>query len=127
MVFFGEKWSQREASCWSLLVVKGGSGFLFVSLLSTALTVNADCFSLSTSPEACSAFPTLAFFPPILTSLASKGGGLAPSRAAVIVQYSSGLKFRISSSRSQTIRTATDCTRPAESPRLTLSQRMGLI
>ena len=28
-------------------------------------------------------------------SLASKGGGLAPSSAAVMVQYSSGLKFRI--------------------------------
>ncbi|OPY04765.1 MAG: hypothetical protein A4E67_02246 [Syntrophaceae bacterium PtaB.Bin038] len=62
-----------------------------------------------------------------MTSLASKGGGFAPSRAAVIVQYSSGLKVRISSSRSQTIRTATDCTRPAESPRFTLSQRIGLI
>ena len=116
MVFLGEKWSQREASCWSLLVVKGGSGFRFVSLLSMPLTVNGDVRRASTIPFAWVSFPTLAFFPPIFTSLASKGGGLAPSSAAVMVQYSSGLKLRISCSRSQTIRTATDWTRPAESP-----------
>ena len=34
-----------------------------------------------------------------------------------MVQYSSGLKARISSSRSTISRTATDCTRPAERPR----------
>ena len=41
-------------------------------------------------------------------------------------QYSSGMKRSISSSRSQTIRSATDWTRPAESPRWTLYQRSGL-
>jgi len=80
------------------------------------IRVKADFFKVSTSPAACVPSPTLAFLPPIFTSLASKGGGLAPSSAAVMFQYSSGLKLRISCSRSQTIRTATDWTRPAESP-----------
>src|SRR5215213_3209587 len=47
-------------------------------------------------------------------------------RFAVIVQYSVGTKARISRSRSTTSRNATDWTRPADSPRLTLSQSKGL-
>ncbi len=43
------------------------------------------------------------------------------------VQYSSGTKSRISISRSQIMRVATDCTRPAERPLRTFRQRMGLI
>ena len=42
-------------------------------------------------------------------------------------QYSSGWKARISSSRSTTSRTATDCTRPAESPLRIFFHRKGLI
>jgi hypothetical protein len=42
-------------------------------------------------------------------------------------QYSSGLNAAISASRSHTSRTATDWTRPADSPRWTLFQRIGLI
>ena len=37
-------------------------------------------------------------------------------RVAVMLQYSSGTKARISASRSQTRRRATDCTRPALVP-----------
>ena len=40
-------------------------------------------------------------------------------------QYSSARKASISRSRSTIRRSATDCTRPAERPRRTLSQRMG--
>ena len=49
-------------------------------------------------------------------------GGL--SRASRF-QYSSGLKASISFSRSTISRTATLCTRPAESPRRTLRHRKG--
>ena len=42
-------------------------------------------------------------------------------------QYSSGMNFSISASRSQTSFSATDYTRPALRPRRTLSQRIGLI
>ena len=44
-----------------------------------------------------------------------------------MTQYSWGTKSLISSSRSQMIRVATDCTLPAERPLRTLAQRMGLI
>ena len=43
--------------------------------------------------------------------------GATRDRAAVMDQYSWGVKARISSSRSTTSRVATDCTRPADSPR----------
>ena len=52
---------------------------------------------------------------------------LPMAKAAVMVQYSSGTKMSISSSRSQIILVATDCTRPALRPFLTLRQSSGLI
>ncbi len=51
--------------------------------------------------------------------------GGAVSRASML-QYSLGTKARISSSRSTIIRTATDCTRPAESPLRMVLTRKGL-
>ncbi len=50
------------------------------------------------------------------------GGDSTASR----FQYSSGLKFSISFSRSTISRTATLCTRPADRPRRTLRHRNGL-
>ena len=44
-----------------------------------------------------------------------------------IVQYSSGLKALIASSRSQISRKATDCTRPAESPEAIFFHKMGIL
>jgi hypothetical protein len=52
--------------------------------------------------------------------------GALASRA-VIDQYSRGTKARISRSRSTISRTATDCTRPAESPPRTLAHSSGEI
>ena len=46
---------------------------------------------------------------------------------AVMFQYSSGLKFSISSSLSHISLTATDCTLPADSPLFTFFQSTGLI
>ena len=54
-------------------------------------------------------------------------GGKRPSNCAVSDQYSTGSKARISRSRSQTRRTATDCTRPALKPRRTFFHSSGLI
>ena len=51
----------------------------------------------------------------------------ALERRAVIDQYSRGTKARISRSRSTINRTATDCTRPAESPPRTFAQSSGEI
>ncbi len=87
--------------------MKGGSGLRFVSFLSIEVTVKRLLQRLHEA-RGLIAVSDLGLLARDLDELASKGGGLAPSRAAVIVQYSSGLKVRISSSRSQTIRTATD-------------------
>ena len=48
-------------------------------------------------------------------------------KSASRLQYSSGMKALISSSLSQIMRRATDCTRPALRPRFTFSQRIGLM
>ena len=59
----------------------------------------------------------LSFSPSKVESRAVKGGGVLPSSVASSVQYSTGTKASISFSRSQMIRRATVCTRPAERPR----------
>jgi hypothetical protein len=59
---------------------------------------------------------------------ASNAGGFSGDlTVASTDQYSSGTNALISSSRSQTMRTATDWTRPADRPRWTLFHRIGLI
>ena len=77
--------------------------------------------ALAASPGKRSAFSS-----PMRRSLAANGGGVLASKRASTVQYSSGTKTAISRSRSTMRRTATVCTRPAESPRRTLSQSSGL-
>jgi hypothetical protein len=57
--------------------------------------------------------------------LATNGGGTLAERRAPNDQYSTGTNALMSSSRSTIIFIATDCTRPAERPRRTLSQRRG--
>jgi hypothetical protein len=61
------------------------------------------------------------------SSRAANVGGSRPSSCAVIDQYSVFWNAWISRSRSQTMRTATDCTRPADRPRRTFCQSKGLI
>ncbi len=64
------------------------------------------------------------FLPSSLTSLAVKAcDGCAHS--ASMLQYSRAMKASISSSRSTIIRSAGDCTRPAESPALILRHSTG--
>jgi hypothetical protein len=65
----------------------------------------------------------LSFFPSNETSFAVNGGGAEASRSASTVQYWTGTNASISFSRSQMIRRATVCTRPAESPRQIFFQR----
>ena len=52
-------------------------------------------------------------------------GAAAASSCTSTVQYSSGVKDSISASRSQTRRSATDCTRPAERLPGTLRRSTG--
>ena len=63
----------------------------------------------------------------LLEQLRLELGRLRTGQPAKMFQYSSGTNFSISRSRSQTSFSATDCTRPALSPRRTLSQSSGLI
>src|SRR5512145_2853689 len=123
MVFLAENLKARDASCCNLLVVKGGSAARLSSFFSSLSTLNDAFFISAASLAASSPLDTFAFLPSTLRSFASKGGGLPPSNCAVRFQYSSGTNLLISSSRSQIIRTATDWTRPALKPLLTLSHR----
>src|SRR5881409_2411329 len=54
------------------------------------------------------------FLPSAPTRRASKASPRGVSKVAISDQYSRATNFSISSSRSQTSRSATDCTRPAE-------------
>ena len=56
----------------------------------------------------------------------ANGGGESASASMSSVQYSFGTNFWISRSRSQMIRSATLCTRPADRPRRTFSHSRGL-
>ncbi len=116
-----------EASCCSLEVMNGGGGFLRRSFRSTEETFRSAPLMTSTTSRACPSLVSSAFLPSSLANLAVNGGGDMPSTVVSIVQYSSGRNALISASRSTTSRTATDCTRPADSPRLTLVQSTGLI
>ena len=78
--------------------------------------------------SACSPFLTVSFLPAAVEVSRAVNLRLLPGgeSSASRFQYSSGWKASISFSRSTISRTATLCTRPAESPRRTLRQRKGL-
>jgi hypothetical protein len=127
MVRLGEKRSLLEASCCSLEVMNGAGGFLRRSFRSTEVTrrlASRTSVSMARASPSCG---ISGFCPSSRTTLAVNGGGTLPSTVASMVQYSTGTNALISASRSATSRTATDCTRPAESPRFTLVHRTGLI
>ena len=118
MVRAGVIFSLREASCWRVEVVKGGAGLRSLSCRFTLETVkgwpDTAWITASASASLCSSIffsrPwNMAWNPPRL--------GRTRPRSAWMDQYSWGWKARISSSRSTTRRVATDCTRPADSPR----------
>ena len=122
--------SLREASCCRVEVVNGGAGRRLRSLLATSVTCSAPCAAAVIRLRASSAVsPSVTvncsnFFPSSFVSLALKAcDGCASS--ASMVQYSRATKASISSSRSTIMRSAGDCTRPADRPRCTLRQSTG--
>ncbi len=70
--------------------------------------------------------PVATRVPSTFTRAARKRSPAGVSSVAWSVQYSRAVKASISRSRSTTSRTATDCTRPAESPLRTLRLMSGL-
>src|SRR2546430_11755797 len=109
----------------SVEVMKGAAADCFFSLRVIVWTTKSPFLSADSMGRACCSFTTSAFLPSIFDNLAMKGGGLFASRFAAKVQYSWGTNALISSSRSTIIFMATDCTRPAERPRRTLSHSSG--
>ena len=112
--------------------MNGGAGNRRRSFRSTETTFHIAPARASTSSFASPAFAIRSCLlssrsPRILKSLARNGGGEPPSSRASSDQYSSGRNASISFSRSQISRTATDCTRPADSPRRTFFQSSGEI
>ena len=98
-----------------------------LSLVLNSSTSSPDFSISSTTREASFSVCRERGFPRYLSALSLYF--LVPSElwhSTSISQYSSGMNFSISSSRSQMIRRATDWTLPADSPRLTLFQRRGL-
>ena len=126
MVFWVVKPSLRLASCWRLEVVKGAAGYLRRSPFLMMDTRNVASRHASTTAWASCWLCSSALSPPKPVKRALTFA-LPMVKGAEMVQYSSGTKMSISSSRSQIIFVATDCTRPALRPFFTLRQSSGLI
>ena len=106
--------------------MNGGAGFFRRSEVSTEETVQTafatssrTFFAEASSGRRGSEPSNLSFSPSKDDSRAVNSGGTFPSSRASTDQYSTGTNASISLSRSQMIRSATVCTRPAERPRQT--------
>ena len=113
------------ASCCTVLVVNGAAGRLLRRRFSTLETTKGRLRTASTTARASASLPSCGLWPSILASAASKVWPPV-AQSASMVQYSCGLKARISRSRSTMSRSATVWTRPALRPVLIVRQRMGL-
>ncbi len=109
--------SLRLASIWKLAVVNGGCGLRLTRRRSTPATLNCPA---STAALAAAAFAASfrsnwsSRLPSRCVSRAVNGAPAGVVKCASTVQYSRARNASISASRSQTRRSATDCTRPAE-------------
>src|SRR3989344_5903592 len=117
------------AACCSVDVVNGGGGDVFFSFSATADTAHDDFWSVLTISSVTSLDPSAILssaFPFHELSLASKKSSVPfLAKDPSTVQYSCGTNALISRSRSTINRSATDCTRPAESPGCTLRHKSG--
>ncbi len=128
MVCAGAMPSLREASCWSVEVVKGGCGWRLAGFASTELTAKEAISRSRRKASASSPLPMssrVIFLPSAPTSRALKTPPSFVASVATSDQYSRGTKLSISRSRSQTRRNDTDCTRPAEREPGSLRQSTG--
>ena len=128
IVFEIGKLSAFEASCCNVLVVNGRGAFFVLSPFFISRISNFS-FSSSARTLSISSFDEIAILSlPFPINLAMSGF-FSPSafKDTSSDQYSSGINALISSSRSQTILSATDCTLPALKPLFTFAQSNGLI
>src|SRR3989344_660161 len=109
MVREGEKPRRVDATCWSVEVVNGGRGERSSARSETSATLQV-LFSPVLTMR-----PAFSFVFGCSLQVAEKSPFFALN-VAPITKYVSGTKAFISRSRSARIRSAGDCTRPAESP-----------
>src|SRR5580704_10454592 len=117
MVCAGAKPILRLASCCRVEVVKGACGLRRAGLASTVDTEKLAASIAFLKSSASAPVPMSSrwiFLPSAPTRRASNASPRGVVRVATSDQYSRGTNFSISSSRSQTSRSATDCTLPAE-------------
>jgi len=105
--------------------MNGGAGFRRRSPRVTDFTVHAWPWSAVITVTVAASSGRSAFWSFTSLRVAVKSGGFWPLRRAWSDQYSTGTNAAISRSRWVMRRTATDCTRPAESPRRIFSQSSG--
>ena len=130
MVRCAEKPSLRAASCCSVEVVNGGAGLRRRCLRSMVSTVSAPLAAPVSVVSASRAVVSLVklncstFVPRYSMSLSGKRVAVC-SPSAASVQYSCGMNASMASSRSQIMRSAGLCTRPADRPWRTFFHSSG--
>ena len=124
----GKRKAEAAWRC-SVLVMNGGGAWSRRVLDSTAPTRNRQRDRAPRIAVATVSFRATGFFGGFTGMSASAATGAPDSvaRWPSIRQYSSMTNARISRSRSQMSRSATDCTRPAESRGATFRERSGEI
>ena len=105
-------------------MIKGALGRLLLGFSSTLITLYSAFSRLLTAALAWASFTGLNGLPACLAT-SKRNSDSAFLTSAWISQNSSGINALISRSRSTSKRTATDCTRPAESPRATFAHSKG--
>ena len=145
IAYLAEKPSLRDASCWSVVVRNGAYGDLRYGFRSTEPTVkpvspSRPARAAACSPSRCSrsadfscpvgpkSRPCATRLPSTATSEAVNGDMSAPrtgANSASRSQYREPRKAIRSRSLSTTSRTATDCTRPADSRGMTFFHSTG--
>ena len=119
MVLLTEKYNFLAASCCNVEVVKGAAGDFFAGFFSKLDTEKeAELFCSKNAFASASLLNTFGSF-------ALNTCPLDVVNSASTLKVASELKSLISRSRSTISRTETDCTRPAESPPLTLRHTTG--
>ncbi|GEM_PF-6401243 len=119
MVRDGEKESCVDAACWRLLVMYGGPGFLIARETLGWRTSHDAALARERTSSISGPLPGAFFSGPVFTPsiLVSSASNSTPAlKRAADVQYSTGTKLPISSSRSCMSLSATDWTRPALRP-----------
>jgi hypothetical protein len=128
IVFLAENRTCFDASCWSVEVINGGGGVRFGFVTRKEVTLNFVPF-LRVVLNRSNSFLFAIFLrsPSIRQSFPRNFSSRSVVKSASATQYGIDLKEVISFSRSDTSRSATLWTRPADNPPLMIFQSIGLV